>query len=100
MPTQAEVWVALCLLGYSAMFTMTQQERDAWLTEYISVPQPGPPWETMIHTHQGRHVRLTRYDFPDGSSVISDETWYKAERPDCVGTPEYAYLLWWIPVHI
>lgn len=99
MLTQAEIWSALKTSVYSALFTMTGQEHWEWYTQTQAAVQPGAWWEPIIHTHQGRHVRITRADFPDRSSVVATETWHKIES-ECVGGQEYSYFLYWFTVPI
>jgi hypothetical protein len=103
MPTQAEIWVDLRLRSHwTLMLTMTGQEYreyQEWLAQVEAAVQPGPWWEEMIHTHQGRHIRLTRGDFPDGSTVIGNETWCKLHRGEC-DVSAYQYCLLWASVPI
>ena len=97
MPTQAQAWVQLRLDPRSVIPVMTYERWRQWQELCAAAVPPGEPWDCMIHTHQGRHVRITRYDFPDTSSAVATETWHR--RPRCEGSAaEYDYELAWHPV--
>jgi hypothetical protein len=81
------------------MFTMTEREYQEWFTETQAAIGPCVEWESMIHTHQGRHIRITRSDFPDSSSAIANETWYKLHQGEC-DVSAYQYCLFWAALPI
>ncbi len=93
MATQAEIWVALKVQPYSVMPTTSVRVQE-WFAQMHVAVQPKTWWKPMIQTHQGHHVRITRCDFPDHSSVVATETWHKNES-ECAGGQEYAYFLHW-----
>lgn len=98
MSTQAEVWVRLRVDPRWIIPPMTWEEWDQWRELCAAVTPPGNPWDCMIHTHQGRHVRITRYDFPDTSSAVAAETWYRQTGCEDLVTARYDYELIWRPV--
>jgi hypothetical protein len=97
-PTQAETWVQLRLDPRQVTPVMTWEEWRQWQELCAGAVPPGDPWDCMIHTHQGRRVRITRCDFPDTSSAVATETWHR--RPGCEDSAEYGYELVWrlVPV--
>jgi hypothetical protein len=102
VPTQAETWVGLRVSPYSMMINVSDEEWPrywTWLTQTKMAVAPCDRWEEMYHVYQGRPIRLGRMDFPDGSSAVSNETWYELNH-DHHGVAVYAYYLLWTAVRI
>lgn len=98
-PTQAEAWVQLRLDPRWVLPAMTWEEWQQWRELCAAATRPGNPWDCMIHTHQGRYIRVTRYDFPDTSSAVAIETWHRRlGRVGSGSAVEYDYELAWRPV--